>query len=370
MDDFMYVLVAALAVLVLAFALSFIGPWVTPGNYVVQVTNFSVGKIGVVTDVPTRTDSFGSFVVGEKQSEEIRKVPQLTVGASWFGANVQKYQADIPEWFLEDLKDVKISFSVYDTNKYGAFVVVWNGLVVNQQITDKGRHEIIVKSENVKESNNIQVYCEGPGPLFWASTVYVVRDFTVNVEYGPRKLVPFQALQGELETFSKGDVSFYATDATSTLRIKVNGQEIYSQVPKGQGTVQFDFVKVPLNAGTNIISFSTDGVIELHDVALNIFLLTDEVVRVRRFNLTEEQYNLFAQDYHGKVVFDVSSVLRSGNLNVRINDRTTRVSDAATGENTVSFSKDDVHSGENEIAFSGTGGFMVGDAAITIGPGL
>ena len=137
MDDFIYVLITAAIFMVFVFILAGVGPWVSPGSYQMQVINFSVGKVGVVSDIPTRTDSFGSFVVGEEQSQELKSVPQFMVGASWLGGNAQEYQVSIPEWYLEEAEDVKISFKVYDTNRYGNLVVMWNGLVVSKRVMDR-----------------------------------------------------------------------------------------------------------------------------------------------------------------------------------------------------------------------------------------
>jgi hypothetical protein len=107
--------------------------------------------------------------------------------------------------------------------------------------------------------------------------------------------------------------------------------------------------------------------VELHDVYLNLYLLTDELVRSRNFNITNEQYSLLEQGYKCKVEFKVDDILRAGNINIRLNDRTSRLSDAEVGWNSVAFDKDDVINGENEISFSGTGGFRISDASVWIG---
>lgn len=367
MDDFIYVLSAGLIVLVFAFILSGLGPWISPGDYQTSVINFTVGNAGVMSDAPTRTDSFESFVVGEVQSYELKAIPQFMVGTSWLGANLQKYNIIVPEWYLEDIRSIRITFNVYDTNKYGNLVLKWNGLEVEKEVLGKGRQEIIIEPEVVKGSNNLEVYAEGPGLFFWASTVYVLRDFTVNVEYGPKKIIPFQILGSELEAFSKGEIEFYATDTTSELTIKVNGVEIFDEVPRGPEKAEFDYVDVPLKAGTNILSLSTEGYVNLHDVDLNLYLLTNEAVRVRRFTVTDEQYGLFDYGYKLIVNFDVEEIAREGSLNVRLNDKTVRVGSVDEGMNSVIFDKDEVIKGENEIGFSGTGGYVIGEASIGIG---
>ena len=368
MDDFIYVLATAFVVMVFLIMVSALGPWVSPGDYQTQVINFSVGKIGVINDIPTRTDPFGSFVIGEEQSQELKNVPQFMVGASWLGANVQKYEISVPEWYLEDMKNARLSFNVHETNQYGNLVIVWNGFRVKKDILGTGNHEIIIEPNLVKENNVLRVYAEGPGPRFWASTTYVLRDFSVNIDYGPKRLIPFQTLRSELESFSRGELTFYASDNPSRLEIKVNGIEIYDQIPSGFGSAEFDFVTVPLNSGTNIVSFSSSGRVNLHDVNLNLFLLTNEVIRVRRFNITQEQYTMFDYGYSGRIEFKIDNVLREGNINIVLNDRTIRVYDYDEGWNDVRFTKEDVNIGENEISFSGTGGFYIDEAAVLIGP--
>jgi len=263
---------------------------------------------------------------------------------------------------------VKLNFNVPETNGYGRLFIVWNGLEVASNFLDQGSHEIVIKSDAVKENNLVEIYAEGPGFMFWASTVYVLRDFTASIDYGPKKLVPFQLLQSEKEALSKGVVAFYALDTSSNLTISVNGYNIFYDVPRGPESVEFDYIDVALKPGNNIISFGTQGIVELRDVYFNLFLMTNEAVKSRRFNITSDQIALFERGYKCILEFDVLEVYRTGNLNIELNNRVTRLSEVENGINRVSFGKGHCQLGENEISFSGTGGFRIDEASFGIGP--
>lgn len=368
-EDFLYVLLAAIVFIVAIGIIGFLGPPVPgPTN---QIANFSLGSIGFVSDTPTRTDNMGSFVVGDTQRETLKTVPKLQASASIAGGEATKYQLTVPSWLRETMRRVRVKFSVVETNFYGKLIIKWNGREVFNQKASIQDHTILIDPELVKESNNIEISAEGPGWLFWATTVYDIRNFNVEAEYGPAKLIPIQLSQRELETWSNGEITFFgAQPGSSILIIKVNGIEIYRKQPFGNDLAEFDLARVPLRPGTNIISFDTIGSsYNLQNVRLKVFLLSNEVVRTNEFELTDSQWlQLDRKSVTGKVTYRVNEIFRDGRLSVKIGGKELGPQTPSNGWNTLEFDSFHVIQGMNEIVVSGTGHWDISEMKIILEP--
>ena len=373
-DDFYWVLLVALALIVIFTIVSALWPYspvpggVGPGGgAVVTVAEFALGTVGY-SENAARSSSLGSFTVGETQSEELRKVPQLEISAGWFGANSEKINVEAPSYLLENMRDVVIGFSVYDTNQYANLHVKWNGKEFYSEKPSRGHVEVRIDANYVESSNTLDVYCDGPGLAFWAATVYTLRDFGVELEYGPSKLVAFTLGQSDLETLSKAELSFIGF-GTSPLRVKVNGYKIWEKVPNGVETVGFNFTGAPLKQGTNILSLDCPaGQASLNNAKLDIYLLTNQVTRTRSFEMTDSQYGLMkSQGYSGTVKFRVDSVSRPGELGIELNSNALHPGQPAEGWNSVSFSSGEGQTGTNTLEFSGTGYWDIGQVQVVLG---
>jgi hypothetical protein len=188
----------------------------------------------------------------------------------------------------------------------------------------------------------------------------------VNLEYGPAKLISFEIFPRELEAWNKGEVSFYST-GSGALSIKINGKEIYNQRPGITNTVGFEYNDAPLKVGNNIISLSCpDGVLNLQDVNLKVFLLTNEVVRTRDFNITSVYYNFLKQGKKGRIDYKIDSITREGTLRIKLNNRALSVPAPITGLNSVYFTADHANEGENTLEFSGTGSWYISDVGVGV----
>ena len=217
----------------------------------------------------------------------------------------------------------------------------------------------------MKGSNTLEIYTDGPGFMFWASTVYILKNMNINLEYGPDKIIAFSMLPDEVSMFDKGQISFYAS-GTGNLKVKVNGVEIYSGAPKGVTTVEFDYLDTPIKSGSNIITFiDRDGVYSLHDVELKIYLLHNKSVIIRKFNITEENYSLLEKGLvKGRIDYRVETIARPGPLTIKLNGNTLGVFNPEEGWNSAEFDVNDAQLGENDIEFSGTGGYQISEIKI------
>jgi len=367
-DDFMVLLVIAVILLISLFLISpFLGPIVIPENETI-IANFSLGTVGFVVEDATRTESLGDIRVGEPQTEIIKSIFRSDIRRGILGETKEEFVVNVPEWLMEARIGARIKFTIRDTNVYGNLNIKWNGREFFGKKAGINQYDVFIEKDFVRSSNNVEISADGPGIFFWASTAYDIRDLTVGIEYGPAKIVSFDLLQSELQTFSKSEINFFATGSGS-LKIKVNGLEIYTDNPRGFGTAEFKFGDIPLSVGRNIISFEIigDGIVNLQGVELKIFLLSNEIVRTRTFEITQQQFDsLKNNQVKGAVKYFVNVIVRDGLLTIEQNGQALTSEHPKTGWNTVDFDSSKAREGENQIIFSGNGNWDIEDVQILL----
>jgi hypothetical protein len=366
MDDFIPVFIVAvifIAIMLLITAFSGItGPAMN-----VSVASFSVGEVGYLTDYPTRTLDLRSFSVGETQEESLKAIPQVEVNRWLFSAKTEKYVIDVPEWYETTMRGIMLSFNIFEqsSGQYSKLVIKWNGLEVFRYGDAASDQSVFIDKSGVKDSNTLEIDADYNAWFFWARSTYVLRNFNVNVEYGPERLIPFELLSSELQGFNKGEVTFDGYGCS--LLVRVNRVDVYQGTPSGETKIEFTYQDVPLVPGGNIVSFiATSGVCSLRDAQFRIYLIGNEVSSTKTFDLTADSMNMLNQGFAGKVNYRVDSVIRTGSLSIKLNGKELSVPAPRTGWNTASFTAADVQQGENEIAFSGTGAFDIPEASIIL----
>ncbi|MFH1978588.1 MAG: hypothetical protein ABIJ92_04655 [Candidatus Aenigmatarchaeota archaeon] len=367
-EDFMILLIVAIILLIGMFLITpFLGPVVVPENETV-IANFSLGTVGFVTESATRTESLGYMRVGEPQLENIKSIFRSDIRNGYIGETTEEFTINVPEWLMESRRGARIKFEIVDTNVLGDLHIKWNGKDFFGRKAGINTYDVTIDKDFVRASNDVEIYADGPGLFFWASNAYNIRNMDVGIEYGPAKIVSFDLLGSELQTFSKAEISFFALGG-STLRIKVNGLEIYTDTPRGFDTAELQFGDVPLKTGKNIISFEVvgDGVVTLEETELKIFLLSNEVVRTRSYDMPEEKYKLIENgQMKAQVKYYVNVIVRDGLLTIKQNGHTLTTEHPDQGWNTVDFTADQVTAGENQIIFSGAGNWDIEDVKIEL----
>ncbi|RLI97686.1 MAG: hypothetical protein DRO99_02665 [Candidatus Aenigmatarchaeota archaeon] len=370
-DDFFYVLGIALALIIVFTAVSMVWPYApgpgTPGGESnITVAELSVGTVGFSENEP-RSSSLGTFTVGETQSESLKRIPQLEISAGMFGSQSEKLNVEIPSYYMDSLRDIMVTFRVYDTNEYGNLYVKWNGKDFHAMKTPRGDVEVKIDANYVEASNTLEVYCDGPGLAFWAATVYTLRDFRVDLEYGPSKVIAFTLDQAETEAFSRGELKFIGY-GNSNLRVRVNGYKVWDQMPDGVETVVFNYTGAPLKLGSNILSIDAPtGQVTLNNAMLNIYVLTNQVTRTRNFDITDSQYTMLdGQGYTGVLRFRVEDTTRQGELRAELNGNVIGSVSPRNGWNAMTFSASEANEGSNTLEFSGTGYWTISDAEVIL----
>lgn len=368
-EDFIYVLAAALILILVFAAISAIIP-VGPGGVVgnISIAEFALGGVGYSGDYEASSISLGSFDVGEIQKENLRSAPQLSLSSSLLGSQKETFTINILSAYQDSLRDVVISFDVFETNGYGDLVVKWNGREFYRGRASPRDYNIIIEKASVKSSNTLEIYCDGPGLMFWASTVYTLRNFNADLEYGPSKIFAFTLSQGEIEAWDRGEVSFYGFGTGDKLTLEVNDVEIYEQAPSGPTTITFNYTSAPLRVGQNLLTFKTDtGVFTLQNAGFKIFLLTNLVAKQRSFELDSDQYGrLVDMGYAGRIEFSIESIERTGTLDIELNGKDLTVPALRTGWNSLTFTDTEAQAGTNTLEFSGNGFWDISEVKVRL----
>ena len=354
-DDFL-VLLAVAIVIIIVFSLT--GP-ISTGQFE-QIASFSVGDVGAVSNLPSRSIQLGSLTIGEPQKESLKSMPQLEVSTGLFDSKKYEFDVLVPDWLISDAKNVRITADVNDANRLNDIVVKWNGKEFYRGKPDAVSFSI--SKEFVKSSNVFSIYAEGPGLAFWASNYYMLRNVDIDAEYGTAKIIPFQMLGQDIESFSRAELDFYGI-GSNPLAVKVNGKEIYAKTPRGAEKIMFDFSNTSLKAGTNVLSVFSEKPVNLYDAKLNIFLSTSLVTRTNTFDITDMQYNAIGK---GRIDIRVDRVSSQRGLKVQLFGRQLTAPQPSAGILSVYFSKNDAQIGRNTIDMSGTGSFYIGEVKVGI----
>jgi len=370
-DDFIYVLVIALGLIVIFSIVSVFFPYSgLPGGVGVggniTVAEFTLGTVGFAEDEP-KSSSLGTFTVGETQTEELKRVPQLEISAGWFGSNSEEFNILVPSHFRDVLRDITITFNVRDTNEYGNLNVKWNGKSFFAEKAPRGSYEVKIEANYIEDANKLEISSDGPGLAFWAASIYTLRDFRVNLGYGPSRIIAFTLGQGDIDTFSRGEFRFIGF-GDSNMRVKVNGVKIWEGLPDGVVHVGFNYSDAPLKLGENIMSIDCPGgQVTLNNARLDMYVLTNRVTRTRTFDITENQFDLMdKQNKIGEIRLDVNTASMPGDLNIELNGNELAILHPKLGLNSVQFTADQAISGSNTLEFSGTGYWDIGEIKIII----
>ncbi len=371
MDTFIGSLIIIAIILIVLLAVSAYFPYYPEGMPadVRVIHEFSAGTIGYSDNYVSRSQDYGSFGVGLPQKESIKSVPMMEITAGLFGSASEEYTVNVPEHIVEWLKGGEITFTIEDSNQYGNLVITWNGAVVYDNKAGSGDQTVTLYSNNIKKENTLKIYAQGPGMLFWAATVYNLKDFDVSAEYGPAKFVSFAVSQDELESLDRFDLSWFTSSKRGTLIVKVNGEEIFSGIPERQQSIEFtdtDMMSASIIPGSNRLAFmAVNGSYELQDVMMKTYVSKDQRVMKEKFDLTEPQLeSLKAKG--GVVRMYVEDIERTGDLLVKINEKSAGSVYATEGWNSVPFDEDILERGTNWLQISGTGTFDVGDVSVEL----
>ncbi len=374
-DEFVWVLAIALVLVVIFMAVAAVVPFnpAIPANQTGNLTAGAgaiatfpqMGFVGYSSSYSGQSADYGSFAVGQAQADNLKKAVQLDICAGLWCNRQQELPVNVPAYYMDTVKDLKISFAIYDTNQYGDLVVKWNGKEFHRGRSAPQDYLITINKEYVKDSNTLQIYAEGPGLMFWASTIYALRDLRADIEYGPAHINTFALSQGELNAWNSGELGFYGSGGPGELRVRANGYVVYQGMPAGQVTIPLNYSSANPKLGENLIVFDAvgGGVFTLNNVQLRLYLMTNQIVKSKSFQLSAADYGRLGQ---GKISFIVNSVQRDGDMTIKLNGKSLNVPKPSVGTNIVYFTRAEAAQGSNTLELTGSGYWDVGDMAITV----
>lgn len=172
----------------------------------------------------------------------------------------------------------QIVIDVSDTNGVGNLIVELNGQEVYNQHASASEITIPLDRSQILRSNTVVLRAGVPGFNFWMSTVYKIKsaELDVDVQGIVTKDIDFQLTGDEANKFVFGKLSFninkYNPQALNPLTIKINNDVFFDDVPQLFTFSKTFGLEIPLNVGTNTISFSVqkEAFYQLNNVLLTM----------------------------------------------------------------------------------------------------
>ncbi|MBI4020840.1 MAG: hypothetical protein HY369_01215 [Candidatus Aenigmarchaeota archaeon] len=360
-EDFVILLAVALIIIVVGLVFSSLVFLPGDGGAIVPVAEFSPGVVGFTTDFPAQTIVLGDFVVGQTQEQFLKGADELIITAGPLGGAVTGVQVAINPAFLELKRGVRVTFSVLEANPLGNLVIRWNGKEF-YNAAPSGFTDFVIPPEYVHAENTLELQANGPGLVFWSATSYKITNLDVSLQYGPQRIVPFDLLPSDLAAFDRGEVDFFG-GGPGQLEAKLNGFSIFTGQPQGVGKISFDVTY--LNAGNNVLSFTSTATNTLSGGVFRIYSFGNKLVKTQTFTLSLDQVNQVKAG-KGRVILTVQAIQKPGVLEVTLNDQPLETPAAQAGENIIVFST--ALEGENVLQVTTTGTMDISAAVVGIAP--
>lgn len=362
MDEFIIVLVVALALLgifLLVFGPTYTLPPGQPVKNITTVTEVTVGQIGFVSTVPARIVQIKPFSAGTTQFETLKNWGPQEISAGFTSKEISE-QIPANKNLLDYTERLVLEFDVNKdkTNSAEDLVISWNSIEVFRGRPTEGHQAIKIPKQNITDPYSIQISTSAPGlATIVKSSAYQLDSLKLTQEYGQAKVEVFDLQPKELEAFEKAEINLAASprgDSIGRLIIKVNGFEIYNEKPDRFVLVSFDQKTVPNIGLNNRISFiSEGGLYEITDPKINVYLLTTSLTKKKIFALSEDQ--LASLQKKRLTLQADAEVSKPGRLTVTLNGNRIEFADIISGTNSRPISNTTLVKGENTMEFTAVG---------------
>lgn len=379
MDEFVYVLLAGLALIAVAIFV-----WGEPSENGTIVNNttviqpFSIGSFPQDAPRHIRIGDFDvSYAVG---SEDIETARNVEIEKGVFSSSHHTMSAEVDK-NLDMVTSGFVNINVLDTNSEGNLVVKFNDNEVFNQIVSRGQVEIPIDTGIIEDYNVIEISTTHPGWKFWKSSVYKLDkvEFGLNFWGNTKKIEEFVVYQDELDNFRSGEVIFKVDNikGIGDLIIEINGRTVYKGEPNFDFKKSFDVYDVGLRKGVNTISFSAESGVTYEIDDAEIVIIHEEVgIKTRSFDftVTTAAYNNLEDD-DGEIKFRITDSDYRGNLLVSITDDdgnthpTETIQSYSIGDLiSIDFNQNHVTPGMNKLNFevAGDGNFVISNVEVNL----
>lgn len=171
------------------------------------------------------------------------------------------------------LQDVKVRFTVKETNYYGKLNVKVNDMLLESRAFDPGSYELTVPLEQVSDHMVIEIYAESSAWRIWAPAAYVLEDVEMSYTSYFSQSSQYKFYLGEEYLnmqFAKVDIVL--SENVGTLLVAINGRNIWTSPVADEQSIRME--KNDLRLGDNIITLraSQDSKLQGRGVIVVIYL--------------------------------------------------------------------------------------------------
>jgi len=367
-DDFIVFLVAGLIIIAVLIAGFSLYNWIPSGEKCCEsndIADFAGALIVGPRDILTYTPfDMGHFEANFEQGTNIYTLgDQVIKNGVLFGNNNFKYH--IQSLYVED---VKIRFTVAETNNYGQLVIKVNGNVAESRNFAKGEYTINVDKALLNDDVFVEIYAESSGLRIWAPDYYELSDIRLIVSGFTQNSFAYAfSAYDEYNMFNEGRIELNMAENAGEIVISINDMELYSGPVKTTESIKFS--KDYLRYGQNYVKiFAKENAVLSGNAKMIIFhsMIHDARLEVP-FSFNQTEYNKLKT---GTITFDVVNIIKGGGISVKIvsNNQVTynAYTTADAGSYDFTFEKANVRVGANLLMIDSVDGaiFAVKNVAV------
>jgi hypothetical protein len=216
-----------------------------------------------------------SYSVG---TETVYEKGSFTVQNGIFTNKYARFVGVLSEEKLSMVTGGFLDLMIDDANSLGNLIVELNGKEIFNDVSDLGKISINLEPEQLKTNNIFVIKAGGPGWQFWTNNFYRIASAKFGIDYEgvSFKDYSFTLDSNDVNNFKVGRISFrvknYDPGQLNDMIIKINDKIVFRDVPTLTYTSTTFGSEIPLNIGSNRISFSTEAnaFYSLQDVTVTI----------------------------------------------------------------------------------------------------
>ncbi len=243
-------------------------------------------NVKVAEKVSSKTFDLGSFEVSfRKGTKVVGSKEDSIVSQGYFSGKSPEEVFNVDDKDLQLVNGGSISILIDDTNGLGSLIVLFNEQEVYNKISGAGEIKISLDSSKIKKPNTITIKASTPGIMFWAETVYVLKNmkFSISTEGSLAEEKAFVLQPKESQNFEHVQLTYNVKDylvPVPKLKIKLNDQTVFDSVPT-TGVFNRNFDKdvsgnrLKLETQNTVsFSFEKEGFYSIGDAVLTVFYRT------------------------------------------------------------------------------------------------
>jgi len=285
-----------------------------------------VGSVGATNEVVHELDPINLYIRVDDEVERLAE--SLSVDRGWFGNVDQDLSFDVAD--LDNLDSVYLNFRTEESR--GTLFVELNGhTIFSEKISSPAVNKINLPTSYLKGRNNLKLYVDSPGLVFWAKNKYSLKNIEIRqafetVHYEESRTFSISKNEKKYLSSSSLDYSIFCSSAQglTVLKIYLNNKLLSSEsieCKSSQKSLQLN--ANDLNTGENELKLVIDNGNFLLSPIQVIGYLEEEINPSYNFNVEESVFD-FADNYYLSFIFENSEHKEAkiilNNYNLDLND--------------------------------------------------